>query len=65
MKELTPVQMQVVILITEGYTNHQIGGALHVTEETVKTYVSRILRKMAAKNRAHIVTIAFRKGIIK
>lgn len=48
---LTPREQDVLKLIVAGRTNRQIGEELYITEETVKTHVARILRKLDVTSR--------------
>jgi DNA-binding NarL/FixJ family response regulator len=50
--ELTPTELQVASLVTEGKTNREIAGSLWVSEKTVEAHLSRIYRKLGVKNRA-------------
>lgn len=49
---LTPREVQVLEMIASGATNVAIGEALFISEETVKSHVQHILRKLGASNRA-------------
>jgi len=62
--ELSARELSVLTLISEGLSNLEIGERLMIAEETVKTHVRRILGKLDAKNRAHAVALAFRRGLI-
>ena len=48
--------------MARGLTDHQIGGAVGISEFTVKTHVRRLYRKLAAKNRAHAVARGLVRG---
>lgn len=48
---LTPAEHQVALLVAEGLSNAAIARRLTMTESSVKTYVSRILTKLACENR--------------
>lgn len=48
---LTPRESQVLHLVAEGMSNAAIGRQLHMSETTIKTYVSRILTKLNCANR--------------
>lgn len=61
---LTPREIQVLTLISEGNSNKLIGGILGTSEQTIKNYVSAMLRKLNANDRAHAVYIAAREGLI-
>lgn len=61
---LTPREYEIVKLIAEGLTNAEIATKLWITPETVKTHLKHINVKMGARSRAHVVSIALRKGMI-
>ncbi|HLS88004.1 MAG TPA: response regulator transcription factor [Sphingobacteriaceae bacterium] len=48
---LTDRERHVLELIAKGYTNRQIGEALHLSEKTIKHYVTGILNKLGVDNR--------------
>ncbi|OIK04288.1 DNA-binding response regulator [Bacillus sp. MUM 116] len=52
---LTSREIEVVELVLQGKSNKQIGGALFLTEGTVKNYISRILDKLDLNNRTELV----------
>ena len=62
---LTPRELEVLALISEGLHNSEIAGRLFVTERTVKFHVSSILAKLGAENRTEAARIAVRRGIIE
>ncbi len=51
--------------MAEGLFNREISERLWLSEETIKTHVRHILRKLSARSRAHAVGIAFRNGLIE
>lgn len=64
-RELTPHLVRILTFISHGYSNEQIGAALNVSVDTVKTHVGRILRRLRACDRAHAVRIGFEDGWLK
>lgn len=63
--ELSLREIEVLRLISAGNSNKEIADHLSIGETTVKSHVTNILSKLCAKDRAHALTIAFRRGIIK
>lgn len=64
MEIFTEKELEVLNLLMKGYTNQQIGEMIHISIHTVKVYVTSIMRKLNAKNRAHIVYIIFTENIL-
>jgi DNA-binding NarL/FixJ family response regulator len=58
---LSPRQQQIVQLLCGAKPNKEIASELHITEGTVKEYVSRIFRKTGAVNRTQLAVWAVKE----
>lgn len=55
---LTPQQLRVLVMITDGEANKVIGADLNITEGTVKAHVTAILRKLNLHRRTQLIVLA-------
>ena len=60
---LTSQEMQILARIAEGATNAEIGLQLHLSEKTIRNYVSDVLRKLDLTSRAQAAAYAARHRI--
>ena len=62
---LTPREIEVLALLSQGLQNKEISGRLFISERTVKFHVSSLMHKLGADNRTETVTIAAQRGLIQ
>ncbi|MGW4135012.1 response regulator [Amycolatopsis japonica] len=61
---LTPRELEVLRLIADGRSNSEIAATLMISQETVKTFVSRMLAKLGLRDRVQAAIYAFRHGLV-
>jgi LuxR family transcriptional regulator, maltose regulon positive regulatory protein len=61
---LTPREREVLRLVAEGLTNHQIADRLVLSDHTVHRHVGNLLRKLAVPSRAAAATLAAQQGLL-
>jgi DNA-binding NarL/FixJ family response regulator len=62
---LTPRELEVLDLMSQGLANKAIGARLGVTENTVKFHVTAVIGKLGASSRTDAVTRGLRRGLIQ
>jgi len=62
---LTPRQLEVLRLITRGLSNPEIARQLHIGDETVKSHLTVLLRKLGVRSRAQAAAYAVRNGLVE
>lgn len=61
--DLTLQEMRVLELLPRGLTNNEIGERLGIGENTVKTHLRNVMRKLGARDRVEAAAIALREGL--
>ncbi|GIF68855.1 DNA-binding response regulator [Asanoa ishikariensis] len=61
---LTPREREVLALLGRGLSNTELAHALTLSEATVKTHVARIFAKLALRDRAQAVVLAYETGLV-
>ncbi|MEU3273132.1 response regulator transcription factor [Saccharomonospora sp. NPDC006951] len=61
---LAPREIEVLAEVGRGLNNAEIAERLYISPATARTYVSRLLHKLAARDRAQLVVIAHRSGLV-
>ncbi len=64
LEELTAREHEVLLLVGRGRSNTEIAGELFLSEATVKTHVTRILRKLGLRDRAQAVVLVYEAGLL-
>ena len=62
---LTAREIEVLVAVARGLTNAEIGVALHMSAATAKTHVGRLLTKLEARDRTHLVIAAYEAGLVE
>ncbi len=61
---ITDREHEVLGLVAEGLSNAEIAQRLHITPGTAKTHVGNLLTKLDARDRVHLVILAYRTGVV-
>jgi DNA-binding NarL/FixJ family response regulator len=64
LEELTAREREVMALVAHGLNNREIAERLVISIATAKTHVSRALRKVDARDRAQLVSLAYESGLV-
>lgn len=58
-------EREVLVLVARGRSNKEIGADLFLSAATVKTYVSRLLAKLALRDRVQLAVLAYEAGLVR
>ncbi|WP_040586411.1 response regulator [Sciscionella marina] len=64
-RELSTREVEVLQLVADGQSNKEIGETLSLSSLTVKSHLSRVGRKLGTGDRAQMVALAMRAGVIR
>jgi DNA-binding NarL/FixJ family response regulator len=62
--ELTQREREILALVGRGLSNHEIAEKLVISKATARTHVSRVIGKLAARDRAQLVVVAYQTGLV-
>ncbi|GAA3918278.1 response regulator transcription factor [Streptomyces lacrimifluminis] len=62
--QLSARELQILALVATQHSNNALAHLLGISPLTIKTHVNRILRKLGASTRAHLVAIAYESGLV-
>jgi DNA-binding NarL/FixJ family response regulator len=62
---LTEREREVIVVVAQGLSNDEIAAKLYLSPATVKTHVNRAMAKVAARDRAQLVVLAYEAGLVR
>lgn len=62
---LTPREVEVIKLVSEGFRNREIAAMLGISEETAQVHLRNIFQKLGTRDRTAAVQVALRRGILQ
>jgi DNA-binding NarL/FixJ family response regulator len=61
---ITDREAEVLLLVAQGHSNGEIAGRLDISPATVKGHIRHLLTKLDARDRVHLVILAYRTGLV-
>lgn len=61
---LTAREMQVLLCLVDGDDNAEIAAEMYLSRETVKSHMKHLVEKLGARNRTHVVALAYHHGLL-
>ncbi|MEU6154818.1 response regulator transcription factor [Actinosynnema sp. NPDC047251] len=65
LRELTAREREILALVAGGLSNDEIAEHLVISPATSRTHVSRVMTKLAARDRAQLVVLAYESGLVR
>ncbi|WP_194921630.1 response regulator transcription factor, partial [Catenulispora rubra] len=65
LRVLTDREREVLALVAEGLTNYEIARRLYIGQGTAKTHIRNLLAKLNARDRVHLVILAYQTGLVE
>ncbi len=65
LEAVTEREREVLTLIARGLSNAELAAYLNLSPTTVKTHVGRLLTKLAVRDRAQLVIVAYETGLVQ
>jgi DNA-binding NarL/FixJ family response regulator len=64
LERITDREREVLTLVGKGLSNAEIAGQLFISVATAKTYLTRLLAKLDARDRVQLVILAYEAGLV-
>lgn len=61
---ITSRQLEIIALVVEGFTNHEIAARLHISSRTVQSHLAIAMQRLQASSRTQLAVTALRSGIV-